>query len=37
LWFLFCLCIRMNNLIQGYGIDGHGLLRESEEELAAAL
>jgi len=27
----------MNHLIQGYRFDGHGLLRESEEELATAL
>src|ERR1017187_2125539 len=37
LWFLCCLRIGMNNLIQGYGIDCDGLLREPEKELTAAL
>jgi hypothetical protein len=26
LWFLCCLGIVMNNLLQSYGIDGHSLL-----------
>lgn len=37
LCFLCCLCIGMNNLIQGYRIDGYGLLRETEKELAPVL
>jgi len=37
LWFLCCSCVLMNNLIQGYRIDGYGLLRETEKELAPAL
>ena len=37
LWFRCCLRIGMKNLIQGYGIDCHGLLREPKKELATAL
>ena len=37
LWFLFRPGFWVKNPIQGDGLDRHSLLREAEEELAAAL
>jgi hypothetical protein len=36
-WFRSKFEIGMNHLMRCYGFDGHGLLSENEEELAAAL
>ena len=36
LWFRFRLGVGVKNALKGYGLDGDGLLHETEEEFAAA-